>query len=72
MTDKQKWEEKLQKQGFDVHLDEQNIMMLKTSERSEAEKYKSAMEQYPYSWGIKKKGEANYDEEEILRDSGED
>lgn len=67
MSDKQKWEKKLQEQGFDAKLDEHNVIMLKTAEKEEAIRFKQAMEKYPYSWGIKRKGEG-YDEGEVLSD----
>lgn len=68
---KLEWLEKLQKQGIKVYL-ENNVLMFKTDNLEEAKKYKKAIKDYPYSWGIKKIGGEEYDEGEILPDTEED
>lgn len=51
--DKPEWEKKLQDMGLPVTL-ERNVLMCKTSEKEVAVKFKKAIEEYPYSWGIKR------------------
>ena len=65
---KQEWEKKLQEQGIDAHLDDQHVLMLKTSKKEEAIRFRDAIRDYPYSWGIKKIGDGD-GQEDILSDT---
>lgn len=68
MTSKQEWEKKIQSLDFDAHLDESCVLMLKTGEKEEAIRFRDALADYPYSWGIQVKRD---EQGEVLRDSGE-
>ena len=51
--DKAAWEKKLVDMKLPVSL-ENNVLMCKTDDVNEAVKFKKAIKDYPYSWGIKR------------------
>lgn len=61
MKSKVEWEQEVQKQGINAHLDN-GVLILQTSDTKEAQKYRELMKDYPYSWGIHGKTEAQNDE----------
>lgn len=64
--DKAGWEKKLQSKGLPVTLDN-NVLMCKTDNIDDAQKFKKAIKDYPCSWGIKRlrgAGEISEEEEE--------
>ena len=64
---KAEWEKKLQNKGLPVTLDN-NVLMCKTDNVNEALKFKKAIKDYPYSWGIKRLNGAG----EIIEEEEED
>lgn len=68
MLSKQEWEKKIQKLGFDAKLDEHSVLILKTGDREEAIRYRDALKEFPYSWGIQVKRNG---QEEVLSDTEE-
>ena len=68
MNVKEQWVKQLNDQGINAHLDSSNVIMLETDSKDEAIKYREALADYPYSWGIKRKGLGENDQDEVLSD----